>query len=320
MSVYRPRLTASVALLVVLMMVAGCGVLGIDRTSRNFTIAAGGPTGVYYAYGQALGASLSNELSADISVAETNGSVDNLWRVGSQEALLGFAQGDAVADAVAGAGAFVEPLSIRAVARLYDEYVHIVVRSDSDIDDIADIAGRKFSLGAEGSGVNLVAQRILEAAGVTPASVHNPELGLEASILALSSSEIEGFFWMGGLPTPGITQLAESDALRLLAVDAQVVALVNARHAGVYRSAEFPAGMYGQAATTMTMTVPSFLITSADAPDNLVREVLQVLFDERSVIAQSVPAAALLDRRLAIFTDPIALHPGAADYYSSTRR
>lgn len=320
MNTRNERAAASVALFIVLLLLAGCSGFSAERASRDFTIAGGGPTGVYYAYGQQLALAVSAELSANVSMAETNGSVDNLRRVGSHETLFGFAQGDAVADAVAGVGAFTEPLPIRAVARLYDEYVHIVVRSDSDIEAIQDIANRKISLGAEGSGVNLVARRILEAVGVAPDSVHNPELGLEASIEALSNNEIEGFFWMGGLPTPGITQLAETDALRLLAVDGQVVALVNSRHAGVYRSAEIPAGIYGQAETTMTMTVPSFLVTAEDASDDLVSDVLRVLFTERSAIAQSVPAAALLDRRLAIFTDPIALHPGAAEYYSSTRR
>lgn len=301
-----------------LVLLAGCR--APDPQHDGHEIAGGGLTGVYYAYGHNLAEALQSELGLGIVVAETNGSVDNLHRISAGEALLGFAQSDTAADAVAGTGAFTEPLPIMAVARLYDEYVHIVVRADSDILSIADLAGRGISLGAENSGVNVVALRILNAAGVAAESVQNPKLGLDASILAFESSDIEGFFWIGGLPTPGIVQLAEKIPTRLLTVEAGIVEQVNERHGGVYRFAEFPRGVYEGDGSTQTMTVPSFLVTHREASAELIRDALRVLFDERVRIAAQVPAAALLDRRQAIFTDPLELHPGAVDYFSTTRR
>ena len=93
----------------------------------------------------------------------------------------------------------------------------------------------------------------------------------------------------------------------------------NAQHADVDRSAEFPLGVYGSATVTPTMTVPTFLITNADAPEEQVHRALQTLFDSRTRMAQAVPAVALLDLRQAIFTAPIELHPGAVAYYRETR-
>src|SRR5690606_34790431 len=99
------------------------------------------------------------------------------------------------------------------------------------------------------------------------------KLGLDASILAIETGEIEGFFWIGGLPTPGIVQLAETTPTRLLPVGAGIVERVNERHGGVYRFAEFPRGVYEGDASTQTMTVPSFLVTSEDAPAGVIRDV-----------------------------------------------
>ena len=159
----------------------------------------------------------------------------------------------------------------------------------------------------------------LEAAGVDPSQVRNSPLGLAASIDALQRGEIEAFFWVGGLPTPGIEQLAQTTATRLLPIDAAIVESVNDRSAGVYGLAELPAGIYGRDDPTPTMTVPNYLVASATAPPDLIRDALAVLFAARAEIAEQVPAAALLDGRQAIFTAPIDLHPGAIEYYRDAR-
>ncbi|WP_353115809.1 TAXI family TRAP transporter solute-binding subunit [Microbacterium sp.] len=313
-------LLAALTSVAVLLGAAGCAPSAPSWGGRAEVIAGGFTTGVYYDYGQQLAGVLSRELPADVTVVETDGSVDNLLRIGAGTATFGFAQSDAAADAIAGTGAFGEPLPIRAVARLYDEYVHVVVPAGSGIRSIADLKGRRISLGAANSGVTVVARRVLEAAQVPEGSVDDAALGLDASLRALKDGDVDAFFWVGGLPTPGIEQLAKEFPIRLLSIDSAVVDRINAAHDGVYRLAEFPVGAYGRDEPTVTMTVPNYLVTAADTPDELVRDVLASLFSARAEIAKKVPAAALLDRRLAIFTDPIALHPGAEEYYSGTRR
>lgn len=314
------RMLAALVSVAVLAGLAGCAPARPDWAQQPLRIAGGGVTGVYHDYGENLAAVISRDLDADAAVLETNGSVDNLRLIAAGDAQLGFAQSDAIADALAGTGDFDRPLPIRAAARLYDEYVHVVVRADSGIRHVSELAGRTVSLGGPGSGVSVVARRVLEASDVRVADVDDAELGLNAAITALIDARIDGFFWVGGLPTPGIRQLAGRLPIRLLSIDADVVERADAAHAGVYRSAEFPVGTYGSDEPTVAMTVPNYLVTAADVPDALVRDVLAELFAARPEIARHVPAAALLDRRLAIFTDPVPLHPGAAEYYRESRR
>lgn len=313
----RRAVATALGAFVAIAVLGGCGPASAPE---RFSIAGGGVSGVYYAFGEQLGEVLSSRLGSVVSVDETNGSVDNLQRVSDGRALLGFAQSDAAADAIAGTGAFPQPLEVQAVARLYDEYVHVVVRSDSDIQEIADLASRAVSLGAPSSGVNIVATRVLRAAGVAASDVDDRALGLAQSIEALRAGEIEAFFWVGGLPTPGLTELFAEAPTRLLSIESEMVDSVNAAHGGAYRLEEFPIGAYGRTQATATMTVPNYLMVGGDVPDDLVRAVLAVLFESRSAIAAEVPAAALLDRRQAIFTDPVDLHPGEVEYYSESRR
>ncbi|MFV0434796.1 MAG: TAXI family TRAP transporter solute-binding subunit [Leucobacter sp.] len=307
------------AILLLALGLSGC-VAPSSAGDGPYRIAGGGPAGVYYSYGEQLAEALHRDLGIDIAVVETHGSVENLRMVASGEALIGFAQGDTAADAIDGAGGFGEPLPVRAVARVYDEYVHVVVPADSDVQRISDLAGLRVSLGAPNSGVQVIAARVLEASDVDVSGIVNPELGPDASIDALQKGEIEGFFWVGGLPTPGIERLAKSMPIRLLSIEANVVERVNSGHAGVYRLADFPVGLYGVDTPTATMTVPNYLVAAEDASEDLIYDVSRVLFESRSVIASKIAAAEFLDRRQAIFTSPMELHPGAARYYVDARR
>lgn len=311
--------TAAILVLVMAGAATACSPRSEKWSSVQYVIAGGGSNGLYFAYGSELAAELSSSLDVPMEAAETAGSVDNLLRVSSGEALLGFAQGDAAADAVAGTGPFDEPLPVQAVARLYDEYLHVVVRADSPIDSLEDLAGRRVSLGAENSGVNVIASRVLHAADVDVAGIDDPRLDLRESISALERSDIDGFFWVGGTPTPGIAQLAETTPVRLLPIEQTWVDAVNADYSDAYRSSDFPIGLYGLNASQPTMAVPNYLVASSETPDGMVRDVLEVLFDARTRIARSVPAAALLDLRQAIFSGPVALHPGAIAYYRGQR-
>ena len=178
MSRWGRRVVAGMLALVTAVGLSACSPRSADWTETVAVLAAGSPTGVYHDYGSHLAAELSRELDVDLTAEVTAGSVDNLLRVSAGEALLGFAQGDAAADAVAGTGAFTEALDVQAIARLYDEYLQIVVRDDSALDDLADLSGRRISLGAENSGVNVIATRVLHAAGVAADADLRVETGL----------------------------------------------------------------------------------------------------------------------------------------------
>ena len=315
------RILSTVLALIGMFMLNSC-----NQQHDPVVIAGGNPGGVYHAYGSMLATELSANTGREATVVETDGSVENLQRIGSGEALLGFAQGDTVADALTGAGDFSEQLELAAVSRLYDEYVHIVVARDSEFVSISDLADARISLGSPGSGVQVIAHRILEAAGIRAGDGLSSDdvsdwvtLGTQQAAKALQSGEIDAFFWVGAIPTPGVSELAEAFPIRILPVTPDILDQLNADHADVYGLSELPRGTYGIDDGTRTMTIPNYLVTAADADRGEIREVANSLFAERAAIARQVPAAALLDIREAIFTGQLPLHPGAAEYYRSQR-
>jgi TRAP transporter TAXI family solute receptor len=204
------------------------------------------------------------------------------------------------------------------LARVYDDFVHLVVLESSEIASIQDLRGRAVSLGAEGSGTELIAGRLLMAAGVDRSGIDGRALGIDQSIEALRSGEIEAFFWSGGLPTPGVNDLAGEVPIRLVPLR-EIVEGVRDMYGGGYRHGVVPEGTYGLPADVATMAVPNFLMVHADLPDRVAYSIVETLFDERAEIAMDVPAAALLDRPRAISTEPVDLHPGALRYYRDTK-
>ena len=284
----------------------------------SVVISGGGMTGIYFSYGGGLGDELSDRYGVVAEVLETGGSIENLRNLADGSAQLAFSTADAAADATAGREPFSEPIPVRAVARVYDDFVHLVVPASSDIKAIWDLRGRTVSLGAEGSGTEIIAGRLLAAAGVAAGEIASVSLGIDESIDAMRSDEIEAFFWSGGLPTPGVQELAADLPIRLVPLR-DVVEAVRSEYGSGYRHGVVPEGTYGLVEDVATMAVPNFLMVRADLTDDVAYEIVETLLDERAAIALQVPAAALLDRSRAIFTEPVDLHPGALRYYRDTK-
>jgi uncharacterized protein len=316
----RPR--SLVPVIVAAVLSAACVAGSTDRATdldrEPMTISGGGTTGIYYGYGGELAAVLSGRLGVPAEVLETGGSIENLNQLASGDSQLAFSAADAASDAVAGREPFDEPLPVLAVARVYDDFVHLVVPAHSPVRTIEDLAGRTVSLGAVGSGTELIARRLLGAANLDPDDMDNVALGIDGSIEAMLEGELDAFFWSGGLPTPGVNELAGQLQIRLLDLRGLVEA-VRDEHSRAYRHGVVPRGTYGLFDDVGTMAVPNFLMVRADAPDEIAYHVVEALFEERSAIAATVPAAALLDRPRAIFTEPVELHPGALRYYRDTK-
>jgi TRAP transporter TAXI family solute receptor len=320
-----PRtLAALAAALLALAVLAGC--VGDDAAGdpwagqrpEALTVATGGSTGIYHAYGTALAQVLTDRYDVPAAVDESGGSVENLESLEDGSAQVAFSAGDAARDAVAGEGAFDEPLDVRALARVYDDFLHLVVPADSTIRQISDLRGKLVSIGASRSGTALIAHRVLAAADVPEDDLTAVSLGLDASIAGLAGGEIDAFFWSGGLRTPGLTALADDTPLRLVPLG-DVVEEVRSMYGSGYRHGIVPEGMYGSSRVVETLAVPNFLMVRADMPDAEARTLVSTLFDARGQIATQVPSAANLDRVRAIFTDPVELHPGALRYYRDTK-
>ena len=289
--------------------------------SGGVRISTGGAGGVYEAYGLALEDVLADELpDLTVHVDNSSGSVDNLSRIAAGRADLAFISADTAFKVPAleeTAGA--PPGRIRAVARVYDEYVQVVVRSDSTLRTLSDLRGKRVSVGSEGSSVEITAQRLLDAAGMGhPTDILRRSYSVKESASQLEKGTLDAFFWVGGLPTGAVAQLASTIPIRLLPIDRYVETL-HRQYGSFYQLATVPAGTYTGVGDTRTAAVPSYLLASLKLDDDLVFRLTSALFGHRTRIAEVVPSGRVLDIRSAISTASIPLHPGAIRYYRSVK-
>ncbi|MGW4168283.1 TAXI family TRAP transporter solute-binding subunit [Streptomyces chartreusis] len=297
--------------------------LGEDPPSGTITFSTGTRAGVYQEYGELL----RNELAKDmpqlkVKLLTSAGSQENVERVATGKADFTIAAADAV-DTYKMSG---KPVTdrLRGVARLYDDYVQLVVPPDSDIRSVADLKGKRVAIGLPNSGVRLIATRVLEAAGIDPEKDITPRSdGIDTGPKRLGH-ELDAFFWSGGVPTDGLEKIAESSAFRFVPIDADLVAKVHAQGdtAHFYRATNMPESAYPTVQngdTVATIAVSNLLITRKDMDPRLTEWLTRTVIKSRDGIGAHVHSAQLVDLRTAIYTDPLALHDGARRYYRSVK-
>ncbi|MER5783495.1 TAXI family TRAP transporter solute-binding subunit [Streptomyces mobaraensis] len=289
----------------------------------RITVATGVPTGVYAKYGALLKEDLHRDLPAlDVRLRLSTGSVDNLRRLASGDADFAIATADAAADYVDNDRPGGDRL--RACARLYDDYMQLVVPRDAPAQSIRDLKGLKVGVGAEGSGVQLITRRLFEAAGLDFAKDITPvQVGIDRMPGLLEKGDIDAFFWSGGLPTNAVLSLSRRMPVRLVQLGDMIGPLRTlGRETRFYRAAVMPADAYPDMRATevvKTIAVANLLITTEDTDARLTEGVTRTVIASRDRIGQVVHAAQLVDLRTAVFTDPLPLHSGARRYYVSTK-
>lgn len=285
-------------------------------TGAELSVATGNPGGVFVRYGRALAAVLERELDGvRARTRTTNASLENLRLVAEGACDLGFALGDAAARAV------VPPTSaastaneLVALARMYDSFVHLVVRDESPYREVADLARARIGVGADGSGTQVIATRILEVHDVRAPAATFVDTALEVSVEALRSGRLDAFFFVSGLPNQAIAALAREVPLRLLELGGTVESMV-AAHGPQYVSAPIPPSAYGLREAVSTLSVKNYLIASPAIPEPLAYAVTRVVFERQDEIERLEPGVGQPTLGAAIFTSPLALHPGALRYY-----
>ncbi|MFE4645138.1 TAXI family TRAP transporter solute-binding subunit, partial [Streptomyces sp. NPDC056730] len=186
--------------------------------------------------------------------------------------------------------------------------------------------GKKVGVGQEGSGVRLIADRVLSAADLDPRKDIVPfSVGIDTMPGLLERGELDAFFWSGGLPTGAVQDLSERFDIRLVPLEP---ALVDRLHASgeaasrYYRSAVIPADAYGKAqngTAVPTVAVANLLVTTDRMSAGLTEGFTRTVIDSRDRIGDEVHPAQLVDLRTAIYTDPLPLHEGAKRYYRSEK-
>ncbi|MER8043891.1 TAXI family TRAP transporter solute-binding subunit [Streptomyces sp. NPDC094032] len=321
----RRVLQVSAALLVLVgTLVWWLAPLGAKAPSGHVTFSTGVPTGVYQRYGVLLKQALAKDLpDVSITLRNSEGSQQNLARLASGEADFTVATADAVAQYQRDRKPGFERL--RGCARLYDDYVQLVVPKGSDVQSVADLRGLRVGVGQPGSGVRLIADRVLAAAGLTPdVDIRPVSAGIDTMPGLLEHKKLDAFFWSGGLPTSAVQELSERLPVRLVPLDATLVDSLHdvGESTRYYRSAVIPADAYGLAQDgnpVDTLAVANILVTTDAADPDLVEGFTRTVIGSRDRIGGQVHPAQLVDLRTAVYTEPLTLHEGARRYYRSVK-
>ena len=283
----------------------------------RLVIAGGVQPGVYISLGRTLAGIWQDRLGlADRpEVLTTAGSTQNMQLLISGRATVTISQVDVAADVAGGVTGDAEP---RALARLYDDITHVVVRRDSRFRTLDDLRGARVSIGPAGSGYQPIALRLLDVAGIGVDGLgERAELGLPDAVEGLRSDRIDAFFWSGGVPTDGIRALAAELPIRLLDLGGVLDRL--RERFPVYSLGTVPANTYGLPGPVSCLSVRNVLLVTAAMDDATARGLIDAAFREQPRLAQASPAAVTVDSRSAFGTQPVPLHPGAVEFYRSTK-
>jgi uncharacterized protein len=297
--------------------------LGDAPPTGTITFSTGTLRGVYQEYGTRLRSELSRDMPGlKVKLVQSAGSYENVQRVATGEADFTIAAADAVETyELNGRGAD----RMRGVARLYDDYVQLVVARDSGISSVAQLRHKRVAIGLPDSGVRLIANRVLRAAGIDPAKDITPLAdGINTGPDRLREGKIDAFFWSGGLPTKGLLDLARTFGFRFVPIDGALVAKLHSKSAAAlyYRATDMPESAYPsvqQGTSVPTIAVSNLLMTREDMDPRLTEWVTRTVIKSRDDIGAHVHSAQLVDLRSAIYTDPLPLQEGARRYYRSVK-
>lgn len=285
-----------------------------ETSEGRVTIATGNAGGVYYVLGGGLAQLISGNSKLKATAAETGASVQNIQQLTAGDYDIAFSLADTAADAVAGRDSFNgKPQKVQALTRIHLNYVHVVVRADAGINSITDMRGKRISTGSPRSGTEVIANRLLQAAGLNPDSdVQAQRLDLTKTVDGMKDGTIDGLVWVGGLPTAQITDLTTTLKERAKFLD--VTGLLGKLKAvnGVYDKAVIPKATYRGAADVPTVVIPNVLLVREDFPAGNACAITKLIYDKRGDLEKVHPAAKDIDVHKATVIDPIPMHPGAS--------
>lgn len=294
----------------------------LGAQAQNISIATGGTGGVYYPMGGGVAAVLSKHVPGMSATAEvTGGSVDNLKLIGSGKPYVGFSMTDAAQDAYKGEDKFKgNKVPLRTLMVLYPNRMHVVTVEGKGIAKFADLKGKRVSTGSPGSATEVMAFRVIEAANMDKdKDLKRERLGAAESVNALKDGKIDAFFWVGGLPTAAVSDLANTPNTKIKMIDhADLVDNMNKKWGNLYVEDVIPKDIYkGMDTDNKQATVMNILVAHENMDEKTAYNIVKTIFDKKpDLVAVHKEAENFKLENQKNAASPIPFHPGAIKYFA----
>ena len=289
--------------------------------AQNLSIATGGTGGVYYPLGGGMAAVLSKYVQGMSATAEvTGGSVANLQLIGTGKPYLAMTMVDAGIDALKGKDKFTgKPVPVRTLMVMYPNRMHVVTVEGRGIEKMSDLKGKRVSTGSPGSATEVMAFRVIEGSGLDKdKDMTRERLGVAESVNAIKDRKIDAFFWVGGIPTAAVTDLAATPGLKMKLIDhADAVEKMNAKYGKLYTPSVIKAGSYpGYDKDNKIAEVWNLLVTGDKMSNDDAYTIVKTLVEKKAdlVAVHKEAASFSLDNQVQD-RSPIPFHPGALKYF-----
>jgi TRAP transporter TAXI family solute receptor len=287
---------------------------------QMISIGTGGTGGVYYPLGGGMANILTKKLPGTQATAEVTGaSVDNLKFIRAGKMDVGFTMADAAWDAYQGVDKFKDgKVNARTLMALYPNEIQVVTVEGTGIVKFADLKGKRISTGSPGSGTEIVAFRLLEAAGIDKdKDVRRERLSVAESVNAIKDKKIDAMIWVGGIPTAAITDLAATPGTRIKLIDhSELLEPMNKKYGPLYTKGAIPANSYaGQDKPNANIAVWNLLVVDAKMSDDMAYRLTKTLMESQPDLVAVHKEATNISAKNQGATSPIPYHPGAKKYF-----
>jgi len=290
--------------------------------AQNISIATGGTGGVYYPLGGGMAAMLSKYVPGIQATAEvTGGSVANLQLIGTGKPYLGMTMADATLDAYKGEDKFKgKPVPVRTLLIMYPNRMHVVTIEGTGINSLKDLKGKRVSTGSGGSATEVMAFRVIEAAGLDKDNdMKRERLGAAESVDAIKDRKIDAFFWVGGLPTAAVTDLANTPGVKIKMIDhSDVVAAMNKKYGNLYVKDVIGKDVYrGMDKDNHIATVNNLLVANENMDAKTAYSIVKAVFDHKDDLVRTHKEAENIKlENQKKDASPVPWHPGAVKYFA----
>ena len=286
---------------------------------ERISITTGGTGGVYYPLGGGMANVLTKYVPGlQVTAEVTGGSVDNLKLIGSGKSEVGFAMVDAAHDAAQGLEKFKgHKVAAKTLMVLYPNRMQVVTIDGTGINTMADLKGKRVSTGSPGSGVEVMTLRVLEAMRIDPKKdIKQERLGAAESVNAIKDRKIDAFFWVGGVPTAALTDLAATPGIKMKLIDhGDYAEAMNKKYGPLYVKTTIAPNSYaGQDKPVTNIDVWNILVASDKMSDKMAYDIVKTLFEKKAELVAVHKEAENIDLKSQAIQTPLPFHPGAKKY------